>query len=176
VQLYERISHSLTAPYFRKASPPFRSHGFSGEAVLGAGSRTGRLMILKKGTVAIVKDGVEIARGRSLAPYSANSRFCWISRTRQMPHSFTLRMRHFSQRIRSHSSTLLPVRQRKCAWWSSEWELSPVVQPAFLPVIMLPPPAPSPLGFAWSDGARTWRTADRHEPLIMERIDRNPIY
>jgi len=32
-----------------------------GETVLVAGSRTGRLMILKKGTVAVVKDGVEIA-------------------------------------------------------------------------------------------------------------------
>jgi CRP/FNR family transcriptional regulator, cyclic AMP receptor protein len=33
-----------------------------GETVLAAGSRTGRLMILKKGTVAVVKDNVEIAR------------------------------------------------------------------------------------------------------------------
>jgi CRP/FNR family transcriptional regulator, cyclic AMP receptor protein len=34
----------------------------AGETVLLAGSRTGRLMILKKGSVAIVKEGVEIAR------------------------------------------------------------------------------------------------------------------
>lgn len=33
-----------------------------GETVFLAGSRTGRLMILKKGAVAIVKEGVEIAR------------------------------------------------------------------------------------------------------------------
>jgi CRP/FNR family transcriptional regulator, cyclic AMP receptor protein len=33
-----------------------------GETVLAAGSRTGRLMILKKGTVAVVKDGIQIAR------------------------------------------------------------------------------------------------------------------
>ena len=33
-----------------------------GETVLAAGSRTGRLMILKKGAVVVVKDGVEIAR------------------------------------------------------------------------------------------------------------------
>ena len=33
-----------------------------GETVFLAGSRTGRLMILKKGAVAIVKAGVEIAR------------------------------------------------------------------------------------------------------------------
>jgi CRP/FNR family transcriptional regulator, cyclic AMP receptor protein len=34
----------------------------TGQTVLAAGSRTGRLMILKKGNVAVVKDGVEIAR------------------------------------------------------------------------------------------------------------------
>jgi len=34
----------------------------AGETVFLAGSRTGRLMILKKGAVAIVKEGVEIAR------------------------------------------------------------------------------------------------------------------
>jgi CRP/FNR family transcriptional regulator, cyclic AMP receptor protein len=34
----------------------------AGETVLAAGSRTGRLMILKQGTVAVVKDGVEIAQ------------------------------------------------------------------------------------------------------------------
>jgi CRP/FNR family transcriptional regulator, cyclic AMP receptor protein len=34
----------------------------AGEAVLTAGSKTGRLLILKKGAVVIVKDSVEIAR------------------------------------------------------------------------------------------------------------------
>jgi CRP/FNR family transcriptional regulator, cyclic AMP receptor protein len=34
----------------------------TGETVLKAGSGTGRLLILKKGTVAVVKDGVQIAR------------------------------------------------------------------------------------------------------------------
>jgi CRP-like cAMP-binding protein len=33
----------------------------AGETVLGAGTRTGRLMILKQGAVAVIKDGVEIA-------------------------------------------------------------------------------------------------------------------
>ena|SRR5690348_254693 len=33
-----------------------------GETVIADGSRTGRLLILKKGTVAIVKDGTEIAK------------------------------------------------------------------------------------------------------------------
>ena len=34
----------------------------AGETVLRAGSKTGRLLILKKGAVAIVKDSIEIAR------------------------------------------------------------------------------------------------------------------
>jgi CRP-like cAMP-binding protein len=34
----------------------------AGETVLGVYSRTGRLFILKEGTVAVVKDGVEIAK------------------------------------------------------------------------------------------------------------------
>lgn len=34
----------------------------AGETVFLAGSRTGRLMILKKGVVAVVKDGIEIAK------------------------------------------------------------------------------------------------------------------
>src|SRR5215469_8319562 len=34
----------------------------AGETVLRAGSRTGRLLILKKGAVSVVKEGVEIAR------------------------------------------------------------------------------------------------------------------
>jgi CRP-like cAMP-binding protein len=33
----------------------------AGEIVLGAGTRTGRLMILKKGAVAVIKESVEIA-------------------------------------------------------------------------------------------------------------------
>jgi signal-transduction protein with cAMP-binding, CBS, and nucleotidyltransferase domain len=34
----------------------------AGETVIADGSRTGRLLILKKGTVAIVKEGTEIAK------------------------------------------------------------------------------------------------------------------
>ena len=34
----------------------------AGETVLAAGSRTGQLLILKKGAVAIVKDGIQLAR------------------------------------------------------------------------------------------------------------------
>jgi hypothetical protein len=35
----------------------------AGETVFLAGSRTGRLLILKKGAVVVIKDGVEIAKG-----------------------------------------------------------------------------------------------------------------
>jgi hypothetical protein len=31
----------------------------AGETILGAGTRTGRLMILKQGAVAVIKDGVD---------------------------------------------------------------------------------------------------------------------
>jgi len=34
----------------------------AGEAVIADGSRTGRLLVLKRGTVAIVKEGTEIAK------------------------------------------------------------------------------------------------------------------
>jgi len=37
----------------------------AGETVLKAGSTTGRLLILKEGTVAVVKDGVEIGKVRA---------------------------------------------------------------------------------------------------------------
>src|SRR5215469_12438255 len=40
----------------------------SGETVIVDGSKTDRLLILKKGNVAIVKEDTEIARWRSLAP------------------------------------------------------------------------------------------------------------
>ena len=35
----------------------------AGETVLSAASTTGRLLILKEGAVAVVKEGIEIARG-----------------------------------------------------------------------------------------------------------------
>src|SRR6185437_3950315 len=61
----------------------------AGETVLSAASTTGRLLILKEGAVAVVKEGVEIAR----VTESANSLCCWISRTQPMcvrlkPRSF----------------------------------------------------------------------------------------
>ena|SRR5260370_36099963 len=69
-----------------------------GETVLSAASTTGRLLILKEGAVAVVKEGVEIARvtepGAVFGELSALS----INRTRRMyvlwkPRSFTSPMR-----------------------------------------------------------------------------------
>src|SRR6266702_2305888 len=45
----------------RLAALPVTSYQ-AGETVIAAGSRTDRLLILKKGAVAIVKEGVEIAK------------------------------------------------------------------------------------------------------------------
>ena len=47
-----------------------------GETVLTAGSKPGLLLMLKKGAVAIVKGGIEMAKVRSLARCSANSLHC----------------------------------------------------------------------------------------------------
>jgi CRP/FNR family transcriptional regulator, cyclic AMP receptor protein len=50
-------------PYSRKGSPHFRLQPIRrGETVLAAGSRSGRLLILRKGAVAIVKEAIEIAK------------------------------------------------------------------------------------------------------------------
>jgi hypothetical protein len=40
----------------------------AGETVLSAASKTGRLLILKEGAVAVVKEGVEIARVAECSP------------------------------------------------------------------------------------------------------------
>jgi CRP/FNR family cyclic AMP-dependent transcriptional regulator len=45
----------------RLAALPLETYG-SGETVLAAGTSPGRLLILKKGVVAVIKDGIEIAK------------------------------------------------------------------------------------------------------------------
>jgi len=79
----------------------------AGETVFAAGSRTGRLLILRDGAVVIVKDDVEIATVRSPAPCSANFPSCSTNRTQRTcepwkPPSFSLPMlRRFSRKTRS---------------------------------------------------------------------------
>ena len=55
----------------------------AGEIVLAAGSKTGRLLFLRKGAAAVIRDGIEIAGCRNLALYSAKSPRCWISHTQR---------------------------------------------------------------------------------------------
>jgi CRP/FNR family transcriptional regulator, cyclic AMP receptor protein len=84
----------------------------AGGIVLAAGSRTGRLMILKKGTVAVVKDGVQIA-----SVSEPGAVFGELSILLDQPHTadvrtveasqFHLADEHFSLKIRSHSFTSL---------------------------------------------------------------------
>lgn len=59
----EQCLLSLTRPPSKKnfAALPLSTYQ-AGETVIADGSRTGRLLILKKGTVAIVKQGTEIAK------------------------------------------------------------------------------------------------------------------
>src|SRR5262249_4251240 len=61
-----RIGAALCRPtplFSERASPPFRlKYNQAGETVLAAGYTTGQLLILRKGVVAVAKEGVEIAR------------------------------------------------------------------------------------------------------------------
>ena len=70
----------------------------AGETVLSAASTTGRLLILKEGAVAVVKEGVEIARVTEPGAVFGELSCCWISRTQPMcvrlkPRSFMRQMR-----------------------------------------------------------------------------------
>jgi hypothetical protein len=56
----------------------------AGEAVLTAGSTTGRLLILNEGAVAVVKEGRDWQGHGVTVPCSANCPCCWIGRTRRM--------------------------------------------------------------------------------------------
>jgi CRP/FNR family transcriptional regulator, cyclic AMP receptor protein len=64
----------------------------TGETVLAAGSTTGRLMILKKGTVAVVKDGVKIAAVSELGAV-----FGELSILLDQPHTADVRALEVSQ-------------------------------------------------------------------------------
>lgn len=64
----------------------------TGETVLAAGSTTGRLMILKKGTVAVVKDGVQIA-----AVSEPGAVFGELSILLDQPHTADVRALEVSQ-------------------------------------------------------------------------------
>ena len=70
----------------------------AGETVLSAASTTGQLLILKEGAVAVIKEGVEIARVTEPGAVFGELSVCWISRTQPMcvrlkPRSFMSPMR-----------------------------------------------------------------------------------
>ena len=54
-----------------------------GETVLAAGSKTGRLLFLKDGTVAVVRHGIRIAKETEPGTCLAKCPRCWTSRTRR---------------------------------------------------------------------------------------------
>jgi CRP-like cAMP-binding protein len=73
-----------------------------GETVISDGSKTGRLLILRKGTVAIVKDGTEIAQVAE-----PGSVFGELSILLDQPHSADVRAVESSQFHIANATTLL---------------------------------------------------------------------
>jgi CRP/FNR family transcriptional regulator, cyclic AMP receptor protein len=74
----------------------------AGETVIADGSRTGRLLILKKGTVAIVKEGTEIARVAE-----PGAVFGELSVLLDQPHAADVRALETSQFHVADATTLL---------------------------------------------------------------------
>ena len=73
-----------------------------GETIIADGSKTGRLLILSKGTVAIVKDGMEIAR-----VVEPGSVFGELSILLDQPHTADVRAVESSQFHVANATTLL---------------------------------------------------------------------
>ncbi|HKS83904.1 MAG TPA: cyclic nucleotide-binding domain-containing protein [Pseudolabrys sp.] len=82
------------------AALPLATHE-PGETVLAAGSRTGRLLILKKGAVAIIRDGIEIATASE-----PGATFGELSALLDQPHSADVRAIHTSQFHVAHATAL----------------------------------------------------------------------
>jgi len=80
----------------------------AGETVIADGSRTGRLLILKNGTVTILKDDKEFAKVAEPGAVSANSRSCWISRT--PPRCVPWKLRSFTSPTRPRCSHKILLR------------------------------------------------------------------
>src|SRR5919197_4178453 len=76
----------------------------AGEAVLSAASTTGRLLILKKGAVAVVKEGVEIARVTE-----PGAVFGELSVLLDQPHTADVRALEVSQFHVADGATLLRI-------------------------------------------------------------------
>ena len=76
----------------------------AGETVLSAGSTTGRLLILKEGTVAVVKEGLEIARVTE-----PGAVFGELSVLLDQPHTADVRALEASQFHVADAATILRV-------------------------------------------------------------------
>src|SRR5256885_11132698 len=76
----------------------------AGETVLSAASTTGRLLILKEGAVAVVKEGVEIARVRE-----PGAVFGELSVLLDQPHTADVRALEASQFHVADATTILRV-------------------------------------------------------------------
>ena len=74
----------------------------AGETVIADGSRTGRLLVLKRGTVAIVKEGTEIAKVAE-----PGAVFGELSVLLDQPHAADVRALETSQFYLADASTLL---------------------------------------------------------------------
>jgi CRP/FNR family cyclic AMP-dependent transcriptional regulator len=83
------------------AALPLETHKV-GETVIAAGSRTGRLLILKQGAVAIVKEGIEIAKVAE-----PGAVFGELSALLDQPHSADVRTLETSQFHIADAATLL---------------------------------------------------------------------
>ena len=76
----------------------------AGDTIITDGSRTGRLLILKKGTVAIVKEGTEIAQVSE-----SGAVFGELSALLDQPHASDVRALEISQFYVADAATLLRV-------------------------------------------------------------------
>ena len=96
----------------RLATLPLKTYE-AGETVFAAGSRTGLLLILRKGSVVIEKEGVEIAKVVEPGAVFGELSVFWTNRTQRTfelskPRSFWSPMRRpFSHKIRLQRCMLL---------------------------------------------------------------------
>ncbi len=91
--------------FSRGSSPLFRLATYqAGETVLSAASTTGRLLILKEGAVAVVKEGVEIARVTE-----PGAVFGELSVLLDQPHTADVRALEASQFHIADAATILRV-------------------------------------------------------------------
>ena len=88
----------------------------AGETVLSAASTTGRLLILKEGAVAVVKEGVEIARVTE-----PGAVFGELSVLLDQPHTADVRALEASQFHVADAATILRETRSRFFTWQPCW-------------------------------------------------------